>query len=190
MKTYEKANYKYVKKPIEIEAFQMTKERQENNVDWPEWLVRAWQLNRTEVGSVHPTVYPTKEGNSDRTLSIKTLEGEHLVSWNDFIIQGILGILYPCKPDIFLESYDQSIISDEGFEIGNFYKHTMGQAYHICGYVDSKAWGRCLVAEDEREFMSPVGTGFPHADGWTEITENEWLEIVGLEPSEQEGGKS
>ena len=36
-----------------------------------------------------------------------TLEGDHKVNFDDFIIQGVQGELYPCKPDIFEETYDE-----------------------------------------------------------------------------------
>lgn len=39
-------------------------------------------------------------------LIIKTLEGEHLASWEDYVIKGIKGEFYPCKPDIFKLTYD------------------------------------------------------------------------------------
>jgi len=37
---------------------------------------------------------------------IDTLEGGHIVCPGDFIITGVKGEMYPCKPDIFLASYD------------------------------------------------------------------------------------
>lgn len=95
---------RYRKKPVEIEAFQMTKERRASNVDWPEWLHRAWSLPFTESGAVSCEDYPNS-GGADR-LVIQTLEGVHTVSWNDWIIRGIAGELYPCKPDIFEATYD------------------------------------------------------------------------------------
>ena len=95
---------KYRKKPVVIEAFQMTKDRRcsGNATDWPDWLYDAWNAPREAPGSL----YPTEEGTKDGTLSIGTLEGQHLVSWNDWIIQGVKGELYPCKPDIFEATYD------------------------------------------------------------------------------------
>lgn len=38
---------------------------------------------------------------------IKTLEGEHKVSAGDFVIQGVKGEFYPCKPDIFAMTYEK-----------------------------------------------------------------------------------
>ena len=40
-------------------------------------------------------------------LIIKTLEGEHLASIGDYIIKGVKGEFYPCKPDIFEQTYEE-----------------------------------------------------------------------------------
>jgi len=68
---------------------------------WPAWMHQAWQLERETPGAL----YPTEEGTGDGTVSIGTLEGNHLVSFGDWIIQGVKGELYPCKPDIFEATY-------------------------------------------------------------------------------------
>jgi hypothetical protein len=39
-------------------------------------------------------------------LCISTLEGDHIANVGDFIIKGIKGELYPCKPDIFEATYE------------------------------------------------------------------------------------
>lgn len=95
---------KYRKRPIIIEAFQMTRKRRIDNSQWPEWLHLAWQEERGNSGSAYPTI---GTGDVDGTISLMTLEGEHLVLWNDWIIRGVQGELYPCKPDIFELTYDQ-----------------------------------------------------------------------------------
>ena len=101
--TNERNHMKFRKKPVVIEAFQMTPERRESNSEWLPWMHRAWQLGRAEPGSLHPTI----EGDGEGTLSITTtLEGEHLVSWGDWVIQGVAGELYPCKPEIFAATYE------------------------------------------------------------------------------------
>ena len=102
-------NLKYQKKPVVIEAFQMTKERRTNNSDWPNWLNYAWQFDRETVGSV----YPTEAGTGDGSLSIGTLEGQMLVAWNDYIICGVEGELYPCKPGIFEKTYEPCLDENE-----------------------------------------------------------------------------
>lgn len=100
---------KYRKKPVIIEAFQMTKERRQDNYEWPNWLNQAWQKEDTEVGSVSPQQSYESDGTDE--LVIFTLEGLHLVKFGDWIIQGIQGELYPCKPDIFELTYE--LVKDE-----------------------------------------------------------------------------
>jgi hypothetical protein len=104
-----KMNMKFRKKPVVIEAFQMTKERRASNADWPNWMHEAWMLDRETPGSL----YPTEDGTGYGTLSIGTLEGQHLVSWDDWIIQGVKGELYPVKCDIFYATYDKVEECDE-----------------------------------------------------------------------------
>ena len=41
------------------------------------------------------------------TFIIETLEGEHLAKNGDFIIRGVKGEFYPCKPDIFEATYEK-----------------------------------------------------------------------------------
>lgn len=90
---------KFRKKPVEIEAFQMTKERRWDNSEWPHWLNVAWNKDSHETGAV----FCVDAGDQ---LFIKTLEGDHEVTFGDFIIRGVQGELYPCKPDIFEQTYD------------------------------------------------------------------------------------
>lgn len=40
-------------------------------------------------------------------LYIRTLEGDMLVSAGDYVIKGVRGEFYPCKPDIFEETYEE-----------------------------------------------------------------------------------
>ena len=96
---------KYRKKPIVIEAFQMTKKRRSDNSSWPAWLHAAWNLPVAETGAMFSSADGCLEGELDAVF-INTLEGVHKVSWDDWIIQGIGGELYPCKPDIFEATYD------------------------------------------------------------------------------------
>lgn len=97
-------SYKFRKKPIEIEAFQMTKERRLDNSDWPAWLHEAWNEEPNSPNAVYPSDYPNSDGTDE--LEIFTLEGVHRVSFGDWIIKGVQGELYPCNPDIFAATYD------------------------------------------------------------------------------------
>ena len=102
-------NYKFRKKPIIIEAFQMTVERRNNNVDWPEWLHEAWNKTKLEVGGLYKIGRFDDADESAQKLFIKTLEGAMVVGWGDWIIRGVNGELYPCKPDIFEKTYEEVI---------------------------------------------------------------------------------
>jgi len=95
---------KYRKLPVVIEALQMTKERRAN-MDWPKWLHDAWNLPHSARNSLSCVDHPNSDGTDP--LEIHTLEGHHLVSWDDYIIKGVQGELYPCKPDIFNATYEK-----------------------------------------------------------------------------------
>lgn len=51
----------------------------------------------------HPAVY---EGGLSGCYFVETLEGEHRVRPGDWIITGVKGEHYPCKPDIFTMTYE------------------------------------------------------------------------------------
>ena len=81
---------KYRKRPVVIDALQ--------------WHgANAAEIEEFTEGKA----YGLKDGagNIDRFV-ISTLEGDHIASLNDFVIRGIQGEFYPCKPDIFAETYD------------------------------------------------------------------------------------
>ena len=92
---------KYRKKPVEVEAFQFTQERHGSNAEWPEWLLMAWNNEPPKVGALF-----RKSGDGPVSYLISTLEGALHISVDDWLIQGIQGELYPCKPDIFEATYE------------------------------------------------------------------------------------
>ncbi len=93
---------KFRKRPVIIEAFQLTAVTRADNSTWPEWLNRAWQMQLEKPGCVAPWY----AGAGDGPLVIFTLEGPHRAEYGDWIIQGVKGELYPCKPDIFALTYE------------------------------------------------------------------------------------
>lgn len=93
--TKETLSTRYKKKPVEIDAIKFFGDFGEHRII-PDWLQDA--LN-------NKTVECDEFGN----CVIHTLEGEMKVSINDFIIRGVQGELYPCKPDIFEQTYDKVI---------------------------------------------------------------------------------
>jgi hypothetical protein len=92
---------KYRKKPVVIEAFQMTIERRWDNSEWPCWLNMAWNTEPGEGSLFIDSDDPQRE-----KLIIGTKEGIHRVSWGDWIIKGVARELYPCKPEIFQATYE------------------------------------------------------------------------------------
>jgi hypothetical protein len=82
---------KYKKKPVTIEAIRFT---EENLPIIKEWLGENLLAEACYSSPIH-WIY-----------QIKTLEGNMLITEGDFIIQGVKGEFYPCKPDIFYATYD------------------------------------------------------------------------------------
>lgn len=74
---------KYRKKPVVVEAIQL-------NFD-----------NLNDVKNFCNYGWFTQEG-----FVIPTLEGNHLACIGDYIIRGVAGEYYPCKPDIFEKTYE------------------------------------------------------------------------------------
>lgn len=50
--------------------------------------------------------FTAANGNGDARLTIETLEGDMTVSPGDYVIRGVRGEFYPCKPDIFKATYE------------------------------------------------------------------------------------
>ena len=81
---------RYRKKPIEIEAVH-------HRGDSEDTIRRCQELGWVRL---HFTLY------RDGSIGISTLEGEMKASPGDWIIKGISGEFYPCKPDIFDATYE------------------------------------------------------------------------------------
>jgi len=90
---------KYRKKPIVIEAFKWT--GGPNQTEDPIWIVEALKRPQCHAGSAR-IVQP----NDELMLELFSLEGRMVANIGDFIIKGIKGELYPCKPDIFKATYE------------------------------------------------------------------------------------
>ena len=80
---------KFRKKPVVIEAMQFTDETKDQVFNF-----------------VTCTCYPAWDGNGNPALSIQTLEGDMIATLGDWIIKGVNGEFYPCKPDIFEKTYE------------------------------------------------------------------------------------
>ena len=85
-------NMKYRKKPVVIEAKQLTEATLLEVMQW------AHAGTPPEMNAI---ILPAPGG-----ASVRTLEGHLHASWGDYIIKGVKGEFYPCKPDIFTATYD------------------------------------------------------------------------------------
>lgn len=82
---------RYRKKPIEVEAVRFF-----NGAIHP---MDGWVKNAFESDILFWDI--------GMKLVVRTLEGDMVVSGGDYIIRGIQGELYPCKPDIFEQTYEE-----------------------------------------------------------------------------------
>jgi len=80
---------KYRKKPVVIEAMQFTDE------------------NKNQVFNWMSGQYAAGFEDGKPILKIGTLEGVMIARIGDYIIKGVKGEYYPCKPDIFLATYEK-----------------------------------------------------------------------------------
>lgn len=87
---------KYRKKPVVIEAVQL----QENNMK----EVLAF-LKNVKIKMIFSHV--EEESKKFKYMIITTLEGDMKANFRDYIIKGVNGEFYPCKPDIFEKTYEE-----------------------------------------------------------------------------------
>lgn len=90
---------KYRKKPLVIEAFRLGLER------IPNWFQLEFEKGNITQKNENPD---DEYGNITYCYcEIKTLEGTMKADLGDYIIQGVNGEIYPCKPDIFEKTYEK-----------------------------------------------------------------------------------
>lgn len=89
---------RFRKRPVVVEAWQFT----EFPTPKPQWLTDA-----INAGCVW------MQGGSASFYSIFTMKGVMRVELNDWIIRGVKGELYPCKPDIFAATYEPATEGSE-----------------------------------------------------------------------------
>jgi hypothetical protein len=82
---------RYRKKPVEIEAIQFIAQN----------IQEVYEMLGNNL-----KVAPSADGEVLHHF-IRTLEGDMELSWNDYVIKGVKGEFYPCKPDIFELTYDK-----------------------------------------------------------------------------------
>lgn len=83
----------YRKKPVIIEAIQFTRNNFQEIRDFTDYKADTLTIERRIDGIA--------------TCIIPTLEGQHIATEGDYIIKGVEGEFYPCKPDIFEKTYEK-----------------------------------------------------------------------------------
>lgn len=82
----------FVKKPVQVQTVQWTGD---NDEEIKEFVGKECDIIRVRTPGIKPD------------LIIHTLEGDHHALVGDYIIRGIKGEFYPCKPDIFEKTYKE-----------------------------------------------------------------------------------
>ena len=82
---------KYRKKPVEIDAVQWVSDN----------IEQVYEMLGDNL------IINTDEDKDEVKHFINTLEGKMEMSWGDYIIKGVKGEFYPCKPDIFELTYEK-----------------------------------------------------------------------------------
>lgn len=84
----------YRKKPVVVRAMQLTIHNISGLASWCGGSIKGIRL-------------PTEH----QIIAIQTLEGEMKAGIGDFIIKGVKGEFYPCKPDIFAMTYEPMVVT-------------------------------------------------------------------------------
>lgn len=134
----------YRKRPVEVEAFLLT---EDSALDVLHWI-------RTQGG--HGNVL------SGGTLQIVTLEGTMLADLGDYVIRGVQGEFYPCKPDIFQATYEYPAAQPTKWPTCTLNGHHLGDVHvgnedHSKGspawkYVDSLGHATCSCCDPTNGF--------------------------------------
>lgn len=85
---------KYKKRPVVIEAARFDGYNADSLMQW------------VNSSTGYCTAFLSLKDDS-RTILIKTLEGVMTASIGDWVIKGVQGEFYPCKPDIFDQTYEE-----------------------------------------------------------------------------------
>jgi len=84
---------KYRKKPVVVEAVCYTGANYKEIVDF--------------TSGVAMPIFNNDEDQFGEVMYVRTLEGNMCVNVGDLVIKGVQGEFYPCKPDIFSETYER-----------------------------------------------------------------------------------
>lgn len=136
---------KYRKKPVVIEAIQLKVDNFDAVCDF---------MGGTPIPKHNPNFGVDEHGNTNEPylgVYIETLEGKMLASYGDYIIKGVNGEFYPCKPDIFEKTYDK--VADTFLDRLLIEDVELTEKYEKCSaFVDSDKF-REVVKENYPAFL-------------------------------------
>ena len=115
---------KYRKKPVVIEAFRL-------GVDY----IPDWFMDKVTTNDI--ILYGTSSGfehHDDTNADIKTLEGVMHANFGDYIIKGVKGEIYPCKPDIFKDTYESADTTADVVEVIRCKDYKEYNGHRYCNY--------------------------------------------------------
>lgn len=95
------------KKPVKIQAIKVPPEGVSFNEMEVDWIQKIAEERGVEA---HDVI----DNGFDGKVIIHTLEGDMTGEPGDYIIRGVKGELYPCKPDIWADTYEVVAVNREG----------------------------------------------------------------------------
>lgn len=142
------------KKPVEVEAFKWEGKLVGNDgvPNVPNWAWDAYKDGTIFFSSIHA------EGPNDE-MFIHTLEGNHHASIGDYVIRGVKGEIYPCKPDIFAQTYEPVERREGGIYIPNTDIPAPGEAFY---FVQDRETGEVLIQVGSTDKELKVVSVPPH----------------------------
>ena len=152
---------RYRKKPVVIEAMQLVGPAAEWHAVY-RWVesntLGSFDVNRLWLDP-EKFVWP-ESGVSidarDGRIVIATLEGGHWADPGDWVIRGVAGEFYPCKPDIFEQTYNKA---EEDLSQVSDGSHTFAELYHYRMLYNALA-ANCMHTLGNRVYKS-----WNHSDG-------------------------
>ena len=149
---------KYAKKRIVIEAIQFTGGNVKEIKDFC-----------TDAEFSYPSI-------NKKVLEIKTLEGKLVASENDFIIKGVKGEFYPCKPDVFEASYDKV---EDSAEFHEFAHKQMAKSLHNTTSNGARKNVKDIQFWGDGDTFKLISKASSENEGWMKSTKAMEIEGVG-----------
>lgn len=133
---------KFRKKPVVIEAIPIATLFETKPETWPAWAFAAFKGGEF-------VLHPPPDCVTG-AVSIKTLEGVHAGMLSDWLIRGVQGELYPCKPDIFAATYE-AVDVDSGVDPDLRFTNLLEALHRFDAMLDDRAFRDSLEAHVEHD---------------------------------------